>query len=274
MTIHMLGCLPDPVDGRDYNARVKLAERAVAASALPQYQDYRTMGLCPEVRDQDGLGSCVAFACTAMREFILRKQMSELDWQYINQSIRHLSPLDLYYRARQAMGPDFTNQDSGTYVRLGMDMLRVGGCLTEEKWPYVVADFAKAPPVDHADRFRLFNYWRIPQGIDAIELMKQALAQEYGIVLAVMVFDNVMNMLGPVNIGWEWPLPEPGGSQLVGWHAIFICGYWQDPTDPSRLWFLVHNSWGQPWGMGDGHVWMPARYIELSYWSDCWVGVA
>ena len=266
-----LGCRPDIPDGRDYNARVKLAERVVALADMPTYVDFRA-GLCPPIRSQGGLGACVAFACTNMREFILRKQIQALQG-YEAAKVNHLSPLDLYYRARQAMGPDYINQDSGTYVRLGMDMLRNGGCLTEEKWPYVVADFAKAPPADHADRFKLFTYWRIPLVPDSLDLIKQALAQEYGVVLAVMVFSNVMGALGPVPTEWEWPMPDPNKDVLVGWHALFLCGYWEEPGNPSNGWVLVHNSWGDNWAM-DGHAWIPYQYITNGLWSDAWVGVA
>jgi C1A family cysteine protease len=268
-----LGCLKDPPDGRDYNARVKLAERAVALEDMPTYVDLRD--LCPSIRSQGGLGACVAFACTAMREFILGKQIQALQgYEEAGEAkVKHLSPLDLYYRARQAMGPEYLNQDSGTYVRLGMDMLRAGGCLTEERWPYVVADFAKAPPADHADRFKLFTYWRIPLGTDSLDLIKQALAQEYGVVLAVMVFSNVMGPLGPIPLEWEWPMPDPNKDVLVGWHALFLDGYWEAPGNPSYGWFLVHNSWGENWVM-DGHAWMPYQYIAKGYWSDAWVGVA
>ena len=267
----MLGCLPDTPDGRDYNARVKLAERTIALPDMPNYVDFRHF--CPPVRSQGNLGACVAFACTNMREFILRKQIEALQG-YEGAKIKHLSPLDLYYRARQAMGPEFVNQDSGTYVRLGMDMLRNGGCLTEEKWPYVVADFTKTPPPDHADRFKLFTYWRIPLAVDSLDLIKQALAQEYGVVLAVMVFSNVLGPLGPVPFEWEWPMPDPNKDVLVGWHAIFLCGYWEAPEDPNYGYVLVHNSWGEDWGKRDGHAWMPYAYIRNGLWSDAWVGVA
>lgn len=267
----MLGCLKDLPDGRDYNAMVKLAERQVALADMPTYVDLRD--LCPPIRSQGGLGACVAFACTNMREFILRKQIQALEG-YEAAKVKHLSPLDLYYRARQAMGPEYINQDSGTYVRLGMDMLRNGGCLTEEKWPYVVADFTKVPPADHADRFKLFTYWRIPFAVDSIDLIKQALAQEYGVVLAVMVFDNVMGNLGPVPFEWEWPMPVPGVNVLIGWHAIFLCGYWEEPGNSNNGYVLVHNSWGKDWGMRDGHAWMSYNYIKYGYWSDAWIGCA
>lgn len=35
------GCLPDPKDERDYKAKVKLAERAIALEAMPNSVDFR-----------------------------------------------------------------------------------------------------------------------------------------------------------------------------------------------------------------------------------------
>ncbi len=266
------GCLPDPKDARDYKAAVKLAERPIALAAMPTFVDFRVKGFCPPIRDQENLGSCVAFACLYMREFILRKQILTLVAQ---ENIPHLSPLYLYYKCRewmQANGFGSIDQDGGTWVRLGMDRLANVGCLTEAEWPYVCTDFALTPPDDHGGRFKLHTYWRA----ESLDDIKQALAQEFGVVLAVNVYDNMAGPLGAVPIpGGGWLMPV-SGSQLVGLHGLFLAGYQDDPQNPKAAgggWLLVANQWNTTWGLG-GFAWMPYQYILDGLWSDAWVGVA
>jgi len=64
-----LGWKPDTEDRRDYPARMQMP---LATTVLPQSYSWRAV--MTDVRDQGNLGSCVGFACAALKEFQEYKQ--------------------------------------------------------------------------------------------------------------------------------------------------------------------------------------------------------
>lgn len=258
-----LGCLKDPPDARDYKAPVMLAP---ALEPLPPYVEMRQFA--PKVRNQGSLGSCVAFACASLREFIFTKQVETLAGDV---ELPHLSPLYLYYKARQEAGLP-VDKDTGTYIRAGVAAMAKQGVSPEAQWPYKIEKFSQAP-TEYAEakahRFKIYTYHRV----EGLAEMKLALAQEFGLVMALKVFDNVHGGLMPIQLkDGKWPMPL-SGSRLVGWHALFFCGYQEDSTAPGGGWLIGQNSWGDWWGL-KGFFFLPYQYIAEGHSDDCWCCIA
>ncbi len=258
--MNLFGCLPQPPDERDYKALARLP----AIEILPPYVDLRSFA--PPVRNQGALGACVAFACTSLREFMVRRQV-----YHLSQDTRliHLSPLYNYLKARQLMGDEFLGKDSGAYIRNGVKALAKFGCATELEWPYDPARFAEAPP-DYAEAWAdVFKIWAY-SSINTLAEMKLALAHGFGFVMAVKIFDNVFNGLFPLPLpGGFLPLPTPS-SVLISLHALAFYGYRDDPDVAGGGYFMFPNSWGREWGL-NGWGFLPYQYVLEGHTQDAWM---
>ena len=121
------GHLPDPLDIRDYKLQIPLK------SDYPARVDLRDK-LQP-IKNQGNLGSCTAFATTAMVEFVRNKQ-ELLQWD--------ASPLFTYYATRKIENTIST--DSGAFVRDALKSVVSNGVAKESSWPYIIENFTTSPP--------------------------------------------------------------------------------------------------------------------------------
>lgn len=257
-----MGCKKDESDDRD----VLFAEFLMTAPqhrevSKPSAIDY-TNEMSP-VRDQDGEGTCVAFACTVgLMEYLEKKRGSEV----------LLSPRYVYCNARKEWRPN--DREGGTSIRAGMKVLNHKGACTEECWPYEphsddpeYSDYVvpcTAPmdnPCDKADEeaasHRIKNYTRLSN----LKEIKESLYLNGPCVLGVEAFPNWFK--SPTKNNGHLKFPKGEDKNKGGGHAICIVGYNDD-----KKWLKFKNSWGIEWGDG-GYGYMSYDYFAEYFW-DAW----
>jgi hypothetical protein len=209
----------------------------------------------PGVRNQGQRGSCVSFACTAVREMLLGPQSVQGD----------LSEQFLYWNAKQNDGIP----GEGTFVHLAMGLLKSDGICPESVWPYnpavVPGNVGQDPPPatakDQAKPFRVLEAEKItPTWVDSI---RQVLADERPVAFAVPVYTYWFTE--PARSTGDIRLPLPSDHKEGG-HAMCMVGYESDATAPGGGVFLVRNSWGTTWAgqnsLAPGHCRIPFAYIN------------
>lgn len=248
MSTHFYGWKRDKKDERDYKYPIK-----ISSGSLPASVDLRAT--CSPVRDQGQLGSCTGFAMSVgLREFMENLQGGDFTG---------LSPLFLYYEERALEGT--IGQDSGAEIRDGMKVLQNIGCAPEADDPYDIAKFKDAPSAQAVQDALPFVIGEYHSLTDLAE-MQDCLASGLGFVIGFFVYESFESeAVAKTGI---MPMPKPG-EQLLGGHAVFVCGYEDDPTWPGGGFLIVKNSWGAGWG-DHGYFYMPYMYIQSAYSSDYW----
>jgi len=273
MPKHSYGYIPDKPDNRDYVFKaVQKIEQLPSEVDLRQY--------CSLVRDQGQLGSCTAFSmATGLREFIemkttpptptpsgcLSKILTKILMNKLFSSVfTLLSPLFLYYEERVLEGT--VDYDSGATIRDGMKVLAKIGVCPEVDWPYNIKYFTQKPvelAYQHAPEFKIFVYARIL----TLDDIKAALAVGNGVVFGFLVFESFdTEQVAKTGI---MPMPELG-ENILGGHAVFVCGYKDDPTWAGGGYLIIKNSWGDGWG-DKGYFYMPYAFARNPlYVNDIW----
>lgn len=235
---------------------LRLASFVAPTATLPRNVDLRSQ--FPPVYDQGQLGSCTANATCAAVQFLLPYFMG--------------SRLFLYYQERVLLNQ--VAVDYGGYLHDCVSVLENTGIAAETDWPYVISQFAVAPPAAAyaaAPSHKVLQSINIP--VDTQQL-KGCLAAGYpwvfGIALYTSFFNNTACCYGStVNGVFVKPtgivtIPAPGEA-IYGYHAICAVGY-----DDDNEWWVIRNSWGT--GIGDnGHFYFPYEYLTAQYMaSDIW----
>lgn len=245
-----LGWRPDPEDRRDYPARMQLPR---LETALPQKHSVRA-AMTP-VRDQGQLGSCVGFACAALKEFQESQQRPHTPF-------RDVSEMWIYWRAKAI---DIWPNEEGTSIRDALSVLATSGVPTEQGWPYTDQRTPKnrAPtrPAFWAGMVarwgKIGAYYRLTD----LNVIKEWLFLFGPVVIGVPVGDTIFE-----------PIARPGaeGRSFVslprtfsGGHAITLTGY----DDQHRL-LQFKNSWGPTWGY-NGYGYLGYDYLERAQY-DAW----
>jgi C1A family cysteine protease len=147
------------------------------------------------------------------------------------------------------------DQDAGAQIRDIIQVLVQTGAGPEKDWPYVEANFAKAPPareLTEAAECKATVYSRLTSRQD----YRECLAQGFPFVTGVTLYEEFESD----DVAQTGIVPMPGPfSQIVGGHAITIIGYNCDFNGGD--YYEVQNSWGSDWG-DDGRCWLPAAYLE------------
>ena len=240
------GWVRDLPDQRDH----LYAAPAEILLKLPTSVDLRPQ--CPDVYDQEQLGSCTANAIAAALEFDQMKEKQP--------NIFMPSRLFIYYNERVIEGT--VSEDAGAQVRDGIKSVAKQGDCPESLWPYDITKFAVKPPpqcYQQALKFKAVNYQRVPQ---VSNQMKGCLASGYPFVFGFAVYESFESQ--QVAQTGHAPMPAPTEASIGG-HAVMAVGY-----DDSENWFIVRNSWGAGWGM-KGYFTLPYAYlIEPNLASDFW----
>jgi len=230
-------------DHRDFQAKKLL--NVHASVVLPPAVDIRSK--CPAVYDQGTLGSCSANAGIAARVMLdnLSADLSRLFQYYMERKIEH-----------------DVNTDGGAQMRdIGKALLNYGAT-PEVYFPYVIANFKKAPTHDaitHALTYKIKSYHAVADvtGIKQIlALMQQPVLS--GIDVYASFESDKVAKTGLV------PVPKPNEKNLGG-HAILIVGY-----NDAKKWFICRNSWGETWG-DKGYFYLPYDFFTKGFASDFWV---
>jgi len=243
----------DIVDKRDRlfkNARNLLSE---APEVLPSKID-RESEMSP-IKNQGKLGSCVAFAVTALKEWQEQQEVLEeaaVKNKKPKRRFYDLSEQWVYYMAKKI---DPWPNEEGTSIRYGMKVLNKIGVPVEDGWEY--NDQVKGKPENWAHLIARWNVIKSYRRINNLDELKTALT------------------LGPVAIGIElfeefflvdtdgvvrWPAQS---WKSYGGHALCAIGF-----DDEKELIKIKNSWGLGWGK-NGYGFISYNYIN-SYMWDAW----
>ncbi|MBN1373143.1 MAG: C1 family peptidase [Anaerolineaceae bacterium] len=243
---HGLGALDEP-------PAEPPGEEPTRFAPLPPAVDLH--GRLPGVRNQGQRGSCVAFACTAVREMLLGQPSTQAD----------LSEQFLYWNAKQHDG----YPGEGTYVHLVMGLLKSDGICPEPVWPYVPTpipgNIGQDPPPPDARNKALPYRITDTQKITAtwVDSIREVLAENRPVAFAVPVYTYWFSE--PARSTGDIRLPLPTDPKEGG-HAMCMVGYEVDATAPGGGVFLVRNSWGTGWAgnnsLAPGHCRIPFDYIS------------
>jgi C1A family cysteine protease len=206
------------------------------------------------------LGSCVAFATVAVKEW---QEIKEYGLEIVSAKkkpamdtklVRDLSEQWVYYNCKKI---DPWPNEEGTSIRYAMKILQHQGVPFEKEWPYSATTIGK--PSKMAARIakwlKISSYWRITTGLE----LKAALANYGPIPIGILCFEEIFN------VGSNGVVADPKNSgQIYGGHAICAVGY-----DDSRKMIKFKNSWSQSWGE-KGYGYISYNYID-NHMLDAWV---
>ena len=241
------GWIPQKPDHRDYRL-----EKVLRAIKLPTSIDLRAQ--IKRVKDQGGLGSCVAHGSTSCFE---ATQVKATGSDFAG------SRLAEYQWARIIGG--YYPGDNGCEIRDGVKATVQYGVAHETLWPYVESKYDAAIPaaaVTDAAKSKSTNYYLVDSASGyaaTLTNIKTALAVTgLPVVFGTPVYNGIFN------VGSNGMIPLPSGAS-VGGHCMLFVGY-----DDNKQALLTLNSWGTGWGMS-GYGWLPYQYVTSGLVSDAWV---
>lgn len=241
---------PAPQDSRDYIVKANIE------SQLPETVDLSSYSTT--VKSQGSIGSCTAFAGSALNEIICAKAGSPN---------LNFSEKFLYYATRVDVMKWPMNEDFGATVRDTLKAMNKFGICLESTFPYLRPDekecsFGDLPPPSaytEAKNYLSTNYANIPIGNDTCKLlnsMKTLLKSGYPFMAGFTTYENVFN-------GQNGEIPEPQGN-ISGGHAVVFVGY-----DDQKSLLKFKNSWGSDWG-DNGYGYLPYSYVLNRNIFDIW----
>jgi C1A family cysteine protease len=241
------GCSKDKEDSRDLKFIPK------ASAVTPQPIDLRPQ--CPPVRNQGSLGSCTAFATTAMVNFVRMKQ-----------KLSGLLPACLftYYATRKIQNT--IAEDSGATSRDALKSTVANGIAPEETWPYVEAKFAENPPKnvwDEAEKHQTLSYKSLT---NTKEDILSCLSEGYPFTFGMYAYDSFVGFYTALTGDVMMPAE---GEQIVGGHCMVAVGWYEQDEQSGAIKIIVQNSWGNEWG-DKGYCHIPLDFFLTENVFDLW----
>ena len=225
-----LGCIPE---NHETNATVG------AAGMAPPSWDWRNVGgtnYVTSVKNQGGCGSCVAFGTIGAFESVIKVKGGPTT---------DLSEAHLFFCGGGTCA-------HGWYISSALNYLKNYGTPDEACFPYQAHDMpCSSTCSDWQSRAWKINGWNWVSGRSNI---KNAIINYGPVVGAFEVFEDFYYDYPDAS---EWPgdvyYHHYGDS--VGWHAIAIVGYNDNPG-----YWICKNSWGSWWGLNG--------YFKMGY-GEC-----
>jgi C1A family cysteine protease len=216
------------------------------------------------IKNQGSRGTCVAFACVAVREFLTGSKPD-------------LSEQFLYFWAD---AHDEVPEEPGTTVENGYKGLEQAGVCLESTWRYnskpIKNNEGQGPPPEgafkEAEKYKLARVMDLDE--NSISELKSCLkgTDDFPgrpISFSVPVYNSWLKSKA-VELSGQITMPLPGEDD-VGGHAMVIVGYQDDKSVPGGGFFILKNSWGTSWGKnceyGSGYGTIPYSYITNYCWE-------
>lgn len=246
---HIFNHIRDPIDKRDH------VFQSFLAIDLPKKVDLSNY--FPPIMDQGNLGTCAAHSIVYAVMYCLNRINNHTEFSTLP------SRLFLYTNARLLDNLDIA-QDTGCTIRSMYKACSKYFSCDETVWKYKRSNAFVKPPVciyqSALINHQLFQYVSVPQ---ALSSLKACLAQGYPISFGMQLYESFQGetcmKTGIV------PIPNTEKEQLLGGHALTICGY-----DDTTQMFLIANSWGTKVGLR-GYFKVPyAVIVNRSLCSDFW----
>jgi C1A family cysteine protease len=256
-----LGVRPPPADiiAAAEASAVDAERQGLAPEAVALAQSINLIPFMPPVRNQGSRGTCVAFALTALNEYVLRRRGLG----------RNLSEQHLYYEVKLIDGAP---NGCGTWQAKAVTALRDRGECREYIWPYD----PNPPCNNHGTRpstarsngwnYRLNTFAVAARNVAAY---KTQLAAQRPVTLSIPVYDswyqsNEVRRSGRITM-------RVGNEASSGGHAVIAVGYQDSQSSPGGGYFIVRNSWSTSWAYespyGGGYGTIPYQYITNDAWE-------
>ena len=250
--MHGMTLVKDVPDKRDFRMDAMSVNERLE---LPNYVNW-TSKMSP-VKDQGNLGSCVGFACAAMKEFQEQveheREVAEGKKYRRERDHYDLSEAWIYWNSKKI---DPWPNEEGTSIRCAMKVLNKIGVPCEKAYPY--SDSYKGTPAIWS---KLIAKWGLIDSYyrcETLEDLKQGL-QNGPVVIGIACFREMFY------VGDNGNIPYPMyPDEVLGGHAVCAVGY-SDNTKQIRF----KNSWGKEWGK-NGYGFISYRYIQDFMW-DAWI---
>lgn len=238
-------------------AEASASMAAIAAVDLPP-----AINLIPymaAIRNQGVRGTCVAFALTAINEYILRRRGL----------IRNLSEQHLYYETKLVDGAP---NGCGTWQSKAMIALQNRGQCQEIIWPYNAAapcnNHGALPAQARPDglHYRL-NLVSVPAR--NVSAYKMHFSKQRPVAISIPVYNSWYQSAESRRSGRI--TMRIGNEPVVGGHAVCLVGYQDTASSPGGGYFIVRNSWSTGWASaspyGAGYGIIPYQYITNDAWE-------
>lgn len=214
--------------------------KVVKSFPLPRLpSSWTVMRYDTPIQDQQSLGSCTAFAATAMMENIASR--NGINTKY--------SELFLYYTERVMIERRYPADDSGAYLVDTMTALCRYGNALEADWPYDITKYAVAPNQQSFSVAAANRVLTDTQVFPGLYSVKEAVSHSHPVVVAFYLTQNMANTQSWARTGVV-PMPASGQDWVEG-HAVLVTAY-----DDAREMFTFKNSWSSNWGVG-GYGYLP-----------------
>jgi cathepsin L len=216
-----------------------IAVRESCTADRPAF-DWRTLGKVTDVRDQDGCGSCWAFATIGAYEggYALRNDMK------IDAS------------EQDVLSCSKAGSCSGGWWAGAFDWLIATGTTDEISYPYTATDTSCKTNVAASYRAVAWGYVKPDGSTPSVTEMKQALCDHGPLTVAVYVTPLFQAYTGGIFNEHDTSHGINHGVTLIGW------------DDQKNAW-VIKNSWGTLWGEA-GYMWIAYDSNNIGY-GAAWV---
>jgi len=215
----------------------KEKEDIIPRPDLPESFDLRDEGNFTSIKDQANLGSCWAFACVGLAEYLIKRDYGiEID----------LSEQHLVNCAE--FGP-----------MGGMNYLTNSGVVIEDDLPYQAQILDCNTELAGEYKLGGFQFLNIKDLSfnERIDSLKQTLVNHGPIVTHMDFYLDLNNYTGGI---YEYD----GVSASGGGHIILVVGYKDDQSVKNGGYWICRNSWGESWG--------DKGYLKIPY-DECNIAI-
>ncbi len=261
------GWYPTPPDPRDLvlpHLERLGTERLTYGAGSVDLRQYKGQSQMIPIRDQGQVGSCTAFAWARMRAAAAAKY--HIDLETTPDLGDDISARFLYDWERSLVG-NYPN-DTGANMRDGGDVLNKYGVCPERYLPYTgkanngpVATEMTQQVMDAALSYGVTTYYSLGTGNSGQPLINGiigCLDTQWCAIIAILVPPSFEQT------GSNGRVPMPSsGEQVLGGHAVTVCGYYIDNSFNGGGAFVVANSWGTGWA-DHGYCYLPFGYFTAS----------